>query len=298
MRSSDYNSTLSLAVCAHMIIGKSHQLHVSRAGSDTLWLEYPDSGPDAQQFPMPLNEAQHAQPGDTVTAFIYTDGDANPLATIKMPHAELGECASMKVSAVTELGAFLDWGIDKDLFLPFSEQRRPVQEGAKECVMVFLDNTGRLAATSRLDHHLSETSNNFSAWQAVNLLIFQRTDLGFKAVINNQAIGLLYKDEIFTDIKVGQQLNGYVKRLRADHRIDLALQPPSNDVKRELTDVLVRHMQEHDGVLMVTDRSTPETIYDTFGVSKKNFKRALSALYKQRRITIEPDRVVLVKKGH
>lgn len=279
-----------------MIIGKSHQLHVSRAGSDTVWLTHPDASQNTVEIPLPLEEAKHAQPGDTVTVFIYTDGDANPMATTKTPSAMLGECASMKVSAVTELGAFLDWGIDKDLFLPFSEQRRPVQEGAKECVMVFVDNTGRLAATSRLDHHLSETDESLDAWQEISLLVYQRTDLGFKAVINNHAIGLLYKDEIFTDVKVGQRLTGYVKRLRPDHRIDLALQPPSDTVKRELTDVLIRYMQEHDGELTVTDKSTPETIYDTFGVSKKNFKRALSALYKQRRITIEPDRVVLVKK--
>ena len=194
------------------------------------------------------------------------------------------------------MGAFLEWGIEKDLFLPFSEQRRPVQEGAKECVLVFVDNTGRVACTSRLDHHLDETDEGFSAWQEVNLLIYQRTAMGYKAVINQTAIGLLYNDEIFTDIKIGQQVTGYVKRLRQDHRIDLALQPPSDQLKRELSDVLVQYLQEHDGISLITDKSSPEIIYDTFGVSKKNFKRALSALYKQRRITIEADQVLLVSK--
>lgn len=279
-----------------MIIGNTHQLHVSRAGSDTLWLTPPQNS-DAGEIPLPLSDAPHAQSGDEVTVFLYNDSDGNPIATTTMPLAKLGECASLKVRAVNELGAFLDWGIDKDLFLPFSEQRRPVQEGAKECILVFVDNTGRLAATSRLDHHLQESDEGFTAWQQVSLLIYQRTDLGFKAVVDNHAIGLLYKDEIFSDIKVGQQVTGFIKRLRQDHRIDLALQPPSDAVKRELADVIVRYMQEHDGTSLITDKSAPEIIYETFGVSKKNYKRALSALYKQRRINIETDRVVLISKG-
>jgi len=277
-----------------MIIGNSHQLHVSRAGSDTLWLVRPGAGADAEEIPLPLAEAPHAQAGDELNVFIYSDSNAKPMATSKPPLAKLGECACLKVSAVTELGAFLDWGIEKDLFLPFSEQRRPVQTGAKECVLVFIDNTGRLAASSRLDHHLTETDQGFKAWQTVSLLIYQRTDLGFKAVIDNHAIGLLYKDEIFTEIKVGQRVTGYIKRLRADHRIDLALQAPSDKVKREVSEVIMQQLQEHNGVLRITDRSAPETIYNAFGVSKKNYKRALSSLYKQRRITIEDDRILLV----
>lgn len=305
----DYNSTLSPALCAHMIIGINHKLHVSRTDPDTIWLSghvgetnnntessSGNSGSPAE-IPLPFDEAPQARPGDEVDVFVYSDAQANPVATTKTPIAILGECACLKVRSTTELGAFLDWGIGKDLFLPFSEQRRPVQEGAKECVLVYLDNSGRLAASSRLDNHLVDTDEGFEAWQKVSLLIYQRTDLGFKAVINNRAIGLLYKDEIFSDVKVGQSTIGYIKRLRPDHRIDVALQPTNDQVKTDLTDTILQHINQHDGILLLTDKSAPEEIYSEFGVSKKNFKRALSALYKQRKIVIEADRVLLASKG-
>lgn len=275
-----------------MIIGQTHDLCVSRTDPDTIWLDHPDAG----DIPLPFNEAPKSLSGDSLRVFIYADSSAKPVATIKVPAALPGECACLKVRSVTELGAFLEWGIAKDLFLPFNEQRRPVQEGSFECVLVYLDNSGRLAATSRLDKHLPDDDDGFEAWQPVSLLVYQRTDLGFKAVIDNRAIGLLYKDEVFTSVKVGERVNGFVKRLRTDHRIDLALQPPSDQVKDNISDDILQYLNKHHGVSMLTDKSPPEVIYDTFGVSKKNFKRALSSLYKRRIINIESDRVVLVSK--
>jgi len=281
-----------------MIIGHSHHLSVTRTASDTVWLEVADTNSAVTEIPLPIDEAPQARTGDKLHVFVYPDSQANPVATMQMPLAQLGECACLNVRATTEHGAFLEWGIGKDLFLPFNEQRRPVQEGRKECILIYLDNSGRLAATSQLDKHLSETDEGFEAWQRVSILIYQRTDLGFKAVIENRAIGLLYKDEIFSDIKVGQTTTGYIKRLRHDHRIDLALQPTSHQLKAELTDVIIQYIKAHDGVSLITDKSAPDDIYATFGVSKKNFKRALSALYKQRRIVIETDRVLLAGKGN
>lgn len=275
-----------------MIIGHTHHLLVSRTEPDTIWLNHPQQGDIA----LPFDEAPTACPGDKLKVFVYNDSNANPLATTKMPEAQLGQCANLKVRSVTDLGAFLEWGIAKDLFLPFSEQRRPVRESSKETVVVYLDNSGRLAASSKLDSHFGELDDGFDAWQAVSLLLYQRTDLGFKCIVDNRAIGLLYKDEIFKDVKVGQQLDGFVKRLRQDRRIDLALQPPSGQIKNDLSNEILSFLQQHEGVSTLTDKSPPEDIYATFGVSKKNFKRALSALYKQRRIVIEPDRVVLVGK--
>jgi len=277
-----------------MIIGHNHDLYVSRTDPDTIWLEHADAG----EIALPYGEAPNSQPGDKLRVFVFTDTNANPVATTQSPLAVAGECACLKVRSVTELGAFLEWGIAKDLFLPFSEQRRPVQENSKECVLVYVDNSGRLAASSRLDKHLPETDDGFKAWQAVSLLVYQRTDLGFKAIVNNHAIGLLYKDEIFTNIKVGQRVDGFVKRLRPDHRLDLALQPPSDQLKDSLSDEILQYLNQHHGVSMLTDKSAPEAIYDAFGVSKKNFKRALASLYKKRIISIEKDRVVLVSHVH
>ncbi len=280
-----------------MIIGCSHDLPVLRADPDTLWLDTSGTGSDIKEIRLPFDEAPQATPGDSLHVFVYSDAQANPVATVQMPVAQLGECACLNVRATTEHGAFLEWGIAKDLFLPFNEQRRPVHEGLKECVLIYLDNSGRLAATSQLDKHLSETDEGFEAWQKVSILIYQRTDLGFKAVIEHRAIGLLYKDEIFSDIKVGQTTTGYIKRLRQDHRIDLALQPTNDQLKASLTNDIIEYIKAHDGVSLITDKSAPDDIYAAFGVSKKNYKRALSALYKQRRIVIESDRVILAKKG-
>lgn len=281
-----------------MTIGCSHHLSVSRTDPDTVWLDASTTGSDITEIPLPFDEAPHARPGDQLHVFVYSDAQANPVATVQMPVAQLGECACLNVRTTTEHGAFLEWGIAKDLFLPFNEQRRPVHEGLKECVLIYLDNSGRLAASSQLDKHLSENNDGFEAWQKVSILIYQRTDLGFKAVIEHRAIGLLYKDEIFTDVKVGQTKTGYIKRLRQDHRIDLALQPTNDRLKTDLSDEIIRYIKAHDGVSLITDKSPPEDIYTTFGVSKKNYKRALSALYKQRRIVIETDRVLLANKGN
>jgi predicted RNA-binding protein (virulence factor B family) len=187
----------------------------------------------------------------------------------------------------------MDWGLSKNLLLPFAEQRRPLEIGRHESVLVYVDNSGRLAATSRLDHHMPETSDDFKPWQSVSLLIFQRTDLGLKAVIDNRALGLLYKDEIFQTIRVGETHEGFIKRLRHDGRIALTLQPRSKELTPELSARIVSFLEDNDGVCELSDKSSPEAIQATFQVSKKNFKKALSSLYRDRKILIFPDRIEL-----
>jgi len=162
-----------------------------------------------------------------------------------------------------------------------------------ESVLVYLDNSGRLAASSRIDHHLPETATDYRPWQAVSLLIYQRTDLGLKAVVDNRAIGLLYKDEVFKAVRVGETHSGFVKRLRHDGRIDLALQPQSKQLQPDLTETVIAYLTDNDGVCNLSDKSSPEAIQAVFQVSKKNFKKALSTLYRERRIVIEPDRITL-----
>lgn len=291
--SEDYNSTLSLAVCVSMIIGNTHLLPITSIEPEQIWVRHPQIG----EIQLPYDDAPESAVGHELQVFIYTNSHGNAVGTTKQPFARLGECACLKVSSITDAGAFLEWGIAKELLLPFAEQRRPVEVGSKESVLVYLDNSGRLAASSRLDHHLPDTDDDFNAWQQVSLLVYQRTDLGYKAVVDNRAIGLLYKDEIFQNLKIGQRVTGFVKRLRQDHKLDLALQPPSQDVKASLSEIILEHMANHHGECLLTDKSEPQDIYDTFQVSKKNYKRALSSLYKQRLIVIEPDRIVLAKDG-
>ncbi|MBX2882959.1 MAG: GntR family transcriptional regulator [Granulosicoccus sp.] len=272
-----------------MKIGYTSQAPVIERNQNTVSLDCGALG----CLTVPVAEAEHAAPGDSLSVFIHTDAQGNPLASAVKPYVQRDECASLKVVDVSNAGVFLDWGLSKNLLLPYAEQRRPLKVDQYECVLVYLDNSGRLAASSRLDHHLPDTASDYRPWQQVNLLIFQRTSLGLKAVVEHRHVGLLYKDEIFTNVRLGQTHQGYVKRLRHDGRIDLSLQPPSKQLQPELTDRVLAYLHENKGKCKLSDHSTPEEIQAVFQVSKKNFKRAISSLYKQRRITIETDHIIL-----
>ncbi len=272
-----------------MNIGHLQTLNVLDRNRDKILLD----GHDLGTIVLPAREAEIAEIGQSLEVFIYTDTHGELLATVQHPLVERDQSASLKVVDVSNVGAFLDWGLEKNLLLPFAEQRRPVEIGRYETVLVYLDNSGRLAASSRLDHHLPETADDFRPWQRVNLLIYQRTDLGLKAVVDNRALGLLYKDEIFQSVRVGETYQGYIKRLRYDGRIDLALQPPSNLLQPDLTQTIMDYLASHEGVCELSDKSSPDAIKAVFKVSKKNFKKALSTLYRERRILIEENRVLL-----
>ena len=273
-----------------MQIGHTQELTVLERNRNILLLD----GGDGITVPLPVDEADASlEAGDSVSVFIFVDASGKPLATTRKPLVERDQCASLKVVDITNAGAFLDWGLTKNLLLPFAEQRRPLEIGRHESVLVYLDKSSRLAATSRLDHHLPEIADDFRPWQEVSLLIYQRTDLGLKAVVDNRALGLLYKDEIFQNIRVGEEHKGYIKRLRHDGRIDLSLQPLSKALQPELTDAIITYLQENDGVCELSDKSSPEAIQAHFKVSKKNFKKALSTLYRERRIVIHSEHIEL-----
>lgn len=274
-----------------MQIGHTQELTVLERTRNTLLLDDGAGG----TVPLPTSEAESAEPGESLRVFVFVDAQGKPLATTRQPLVERDQCASLKIVDITNAGAFLDWGLSKNLLLPFAEQRRPLEIGRHESVLVYLDNSGRLAASSRLDHHMPETADDFRPWQRVSLLIFQRTDLGLKAVIDNRALGLLYKDEIFQDIRVGETHQGYIKRVRQDGRIDLSLQPPKKQLQPNLAETIIEHLRDNHGVCLLSDKSSPEAIQSVFKVSKKNFKQALSTLYRERRITIHPDRIELVE---
>ena len=270
-------------------IGHTAELTVLESNRESTLLDGGNLGP----VKLDLNETSTATVGDKLTVFLFTDAQGKPVATTTMPQVQRGQCASLKVVDITNAGAFLDWGLSKNLLLPFAEQRRPLEIGRHESVLVYVDNSGRLAATSKLDSHMPETAEDFRPWQPVSLLIFQRTDLGVKAVIDNRALGLLYKDEIFKAIRVGETHEGFIKRVRHDGRIDLTLQPRSKELKPELSARIMTFLNDNDGVCELCDKSSPEAIQAVFQVSKKNFKKALSSLYRERKIVILPDRIEL-----
>lgn len=237
---------------------------------------------------------ESAELGDSVHAFIYTDSNDELIATTLEPKIQVGECAYMKVKDVNDMGAFLDWGLTKDLFVPFKEQHKPYEVGKSYVVYAYQDrHSERILASSRLSRHLSELSTSFEAKQKVNLLICGRSEMGYKAVVNNRYLGLVFRDDAFKTVYYGQKLPGYIKAIRDDGKIDLSLQLPSGMGKKDLSAQIIDYLKAAGGSSSMTDRADPEDIYDIFNVSKKNYKKALGALYKQRRITISPDKIQL-----
>jgi hypothetical protein len=233
--------------------------------------------------------------GEPLEVFLYNDSEDRIIATTLRPRAEVGECAYLRVVSTSHYGAFLDWGLPKDLLVPFSEQQRPMQKGYSYTVYLFVDtSTQRIAASTKLENWLSSDASGYRPRQAVELLIYGKSDLGFKALINGTHLGQLYSNETFTPLHYGERINGYIKQLRADGRIDLMLQLPSHLQRDALSDAIVEHLQNNDGVSALTDKSPPDDIYQTFGVSKASYKKALGQLYKQQRITIEKHQITLL----
>lgn len=229
----------------------------------------------------------HCEPGDSLEVFVYVDPEGHLAATTQIPLAQVGDIAWLKVVSVNYIGAFLDWGLPKDLLVPFSEQHHEMEVGKFYLVKVFLDEKSRIVATTKIEQWLSEESAYFKAGQQVSLLIADQTELGVKAIVNNSHWGLLYHNELFQPVSKGQKLEGYIKQIREDHKIDLTLHQPGYGKVLSLTDRILIKLQENNGELMLSDKSSPESIYNTFGVSKKVFKQAIGALYKKKLITID-----------
>jgi len=233
--------------------------------------------------------------GDIVNAFIYLDANKNVSATLATPKVGVGQCAYLKVVSAGAHGAFLDWGLPKDLLLPFSEQAYPVQEGKSYVVHVFSDSSDRIVATTLLHMHLNEDYDGLEEGEAVDILVAAKSDLGFKAVINDEQLGLIYHQELSQPLRFGSKMKAWVKKIREDGKIDLSINTLDNKTRDMLELRILKQLQEADGKLPMSDKSSPEVIFNVFKVSKKNFKRAISGLYKQRKIIIEKDHIRLVK---
>ncbi len=273
-------------------IGKINNLQVVKSLDHGVYLD----GEDLGEILMPSRYVpDNTEIGDFLEIFIYLDSADLLLATTETPYVMVGECAYLKVVDINQAGAFLDWGLPKDLLVPYGEQISPLKIGQSYTVLVYLDeNTNRITATQKLDSRLSEEAQYFKPGQAVDLLIFGKTDLGYKAIINNTHIGLIYKNEVFQTLTHGEKLKGFIKGIREDRKIDLCLQLQGKDARDDLNTRILNHLKKNDGESTLTDKSSPDDIYQCFAVSKKNYKKAIGALYKKRLIRIEEDKITLL----
>ena len=237
------------------------------------------------------------QPGDEVEVFVYVDREERLRATTQKPYVTVGQFAKLRVVANSSSGAYLDWGLQKDLLVPKREQHAKMEEGKSYVVFVFLDKkTNRITASSKLDKFLSLQPPNYNEAEEVDLFICDKTDLGYKAVVNNSHWGMVYKNEVFQKLHIGQQLKGYIKIIREDLKIDISLQQSGYQRVDNISQKILKTIKDLGGSIAVTDKSPPEDIYSLFGVSKKTFKKAIGALYKKKLITIDTNGIKLAQK--
>ncbi|QSR35125.1 hypothetical protein CFI10_08960 [Marinobacterium iners] len=222
--------------------------------------------------------------GDRLQVFVYLDSDDMPVATLRRPRAQVGQFASLKVVDVNKVGAFLDWGLPKDLFLPFNEQVKPLTIGDYVTVYLYLDNTNRIAASAKLEKHL-EPGDDYTQGQLVELLVVRPTDIGYQVIIDNRAMGLLQHQDIHRPVRPGQRMPGFIKQVRdEDGKIDVMLEKPGYARIDPLAQQVLKYLESRDGFCPLGDKSDPEAIRDLFGVSKKAYKMALGQLMKAGRI--------------
>jgi hypothetical protein len=259
-----------------------HGIHLDTGGSRDILLPEKD-------IPVRYRE------GEEIEVFVYLDKDDHLQATTHKPYATVGEFATLQVVSATSVGAFLHWGMENDLFVPKGEQQQSMEEGESYVVFIFLsEKTNRIIASSRLDKFLSSKAPAYKEGEEVELILFEQTDLGYRALINREHAGMIYENEVFQKITIGQKLKGYIKKIREDLKIDLILQQSGYREVDDISQAILGIIQKHGGKVAVTDKSPPDDIYSLFGVSKKVFKKAIGALYKKRIIRIDPDGISLV----
>ncbi len=230
------------------------------------------------------------QLGDELEVFIYTDKDIHLQATTQRPFATVGQFTFLRVVAVTSVGAYLDWGMKNDLFVPKGEQQTNMKEGKSYVVFVFLsERSNRITGSSKLAKFLSPKAPNYKEGEEVDLLIYEKTTMGYSALVNSSHAGIIYQNEVFQDLSIGQQLKGYIKKIREDLKIDLRLQQSGYQQVDDISQTILHTIKKKGGNITVTDKSPPEEIYALFGVSKKVFKKAIGALYKKQLIVLDPD---------
>ncbi len=240
---------------------------------------------------------EYCEAGDKIEVFVYRNSDDEAVATTKKPRASVGDVACLEVISCNSVGAFLDWGLPKDLFAPFGQQSTPMTVGERHIVAVYQDNTGRIAASSKLNRFVKAETSGLKVGQKVKVIIGDKTDLGYKMIVNSRFWGVLHRSDIFQPLKYGQTTTAYIKKIRPDSRLDMTMQEMDGDNSNtSLQSRILNLLKDNDGFCPVNDKTSSEIIYKTFAVSKKIFKSTIGKLYKNRQITIDKDGIRLLSK--
>jgi predicted RNA-binding protein (virulence factor B family) len=275
-------------------IGEHHELTILRPTTVGLFL---GDGSGEEDILLPNKYCpQNFDVGDKIRVFVYRDHEERKIATTLQPKILLNQFAFLRVTSVSNVGAFMDWGLEKELMVPFREQRQKMQEGRWYIVYLDVDRkTDRLFATNKIEKRLKNENLTVKEGDAVDLMVMQKTDLGFSVIVNQKHEGLIFESDIFSKLNIGDKIKGYVKQIRADNKIDISLQPIGfknfNDPNCEM---ILDKLKSKKGFLPITDKSTPDEVYATFGISKKAYKKAIGTLYKQRKISLQEDGIRLV----
>ena len=272
-------------------VGEYNTLKVIREVDFGLYLEDGAEGILLPKRFVPVNTGV----GDEITVFLYHDGEDRLIATTQKPRGILGDIVKLRAVTVTPQGAFLDNGLMKDLFVPKSKQQQGMIPNGEYLVKIYLDEqTGRLAATEKIEPYLSNEELTVKELETVDLVVYRRTDIGYVVIINNRHTGVLHHNEIYRNITPGDRFTGFVKKIYPDNKIDVAAGKPGYQRVEDESEKIVRLLKENNGYLPYHDRSDPEDIYSFFGMSKKTFKMTTGNLYKQRKISFEKDGIKLV----
>ncbi|MDR0937809.1 MAG: GntR family transcriptional regulator [Mediterranea sp.] len=275
-------------------LGRFNQLEVVKEVEFGVYL---DGGEDTGEILLPARYVpEGCQVGEWVNVFLYLDMDERLVATTLTPWVQVGQFASLEVAWVNQFGAFMRWGLMKDLFVPFSEQRQKMEVGRKYIIHAHVDEESyRIVASAKVERYLSKATPPYEPDEEVDILVWQETDLGFKAIIENKYNGLIYKNEVFRHLPVGTSTTAFVKQVRPDGKVDLMLQKPGFEKVDDFAQTLLAYIREHGGQIPLGDKSPADEIYDTFGVSKKTFKKGVGELYKKHLILIGDEGIRLAK---
>lgn len=272
-------------------IGQYNTLKVVKIVDFGLYLD----GGEAGEILLPARYiSDMPEPGDEMTVFIYNDSEDRLIATTERPFATVGEFAFLQVNEVNRIGAFMQWGLPKDLLVPFSEQKSKMKQGGIYPVYIYLDDaTKRIVASAKIDKYLGNKIPEYTHGQKVKALVYSHNELGYRCIVDNMFHGLIYQNETFRPVELGVEIDAYVKRVRDDGKIDLTISPAASVRIERLAADILHKLRDNNGKLPVSDHSPAELIQDLFQCSKKDFKKAVGQLYKQQLIVIEPDHIVL-----
>ncbi|WMS92300.1 S1-like domain-containing RNA-binding protein [Pseudoalteromonas sp. HL-AS1] len=266
-------------------LGTTQTLFVKEVSNEGAYLD----GHDLGEVFLPKQEIKHElEAGDSISVFIFLDNANLATATIKKPHAQVGEYALLRVKEINSIGAFLDWGLEKDVLAPFNEQKPRMQEGHSYLVRLYLDNASqRICASNNFNRFLSKDEPQYTHLQEVDLIVAGKTDIGYKVLIEESHFGVVFYNMVFKSLFVGQKLKGYIQKVRDDGKIDVVLEKPGMGKVSDLGETIMQKLKNEGGAIPLGDKSDPEAIKKMFSTSKANYKKAIGGLFKQELIDIE-----------